>query len=83
METDIAEIVDFSDAKIKYSRRLPDKILTSFHLACDQEHYEIAKQILIILETMVTRQGSNPYPDRRKDRKTLVAAHERFWLLRH
>ncbi len=67
----------------RYSRRLSDKILISFHHACDQADYEIAEQLLHILENMLTRRTVPPDSNRRKSIESLVAAHERLWHLRH
>ena len=67
----------------RYSRRLSDKILLAFHHACDQGDYEIAEQLLHILETMLTRRTVPPDANRRKSIENLVAAHERLWHLRH
>jgi hypothetical protein len=38
----------------RYSRRLSDKILIAFHHACDQSDFEVAEQLLHILEMMLT-----------------------------
>ncbi len=70
-------------AGARYSRRLSDKILISFHHACDQADYEIAEQLLHILENMLTRRTVPPDANRRKSIESLVAAHERLWHLRH
>lgn len=67
----------------RYSRRLSDKILLAFHHACDQADYEIAEQLLRILENMLTRRTVPPDVNRRKSIESLVAAHERLWHLRH
>jgi hypothetical protein len=67
----------------RYSRRLSDKILLAFHHACDQGDYEIAEQLLHILETMLTRRTVPPDANRRNSIESLVAAHERLWHLRH
>jgi len=67
----------------RYSRRLSDKILIAFHHACDQGDYEIAEQLLRILESMLTRRTVPPDANRRKSIESLVAAHERLWHLRH
>jgi hypothetical protein len=67
----------------RYSRRLSDKILLAFHHACDQADYEIAEQLLRILENMLTRRTVPPDANRRKSIESLVAAHERLWHLRH
>jgi ankyrin repeat protein len=72
-----------SGAAPRYSRRLSDKILIAFHHACDQGDYEIAEQLLHILENMLTRRTMPADANRRKSIESLVAAHERLWHLRH
>jgi hypothetical protein len=67
----------------RYSRRLSDKILIAFHQACDQSDYEIAEQLLRILETMLKRRPTVPDGNRRRTMESLVAAHERLWHLKH
>ena len=67
----------------RHSRRLSDKILIAFHHACDQGDYEVAEEMLRILEMMITRRVTTPDAGRRKNMESLVAAHERLWLLRH
>lgn len=72
-----------SSAQPRYTRRLSDKILIAFHHACDQNDFEVAEQLLRILEMMITRRPMSPDQNRRKNMESLVAAHERLWLLRH
>jgi hypothetical protein len=67
----------------RHSRRLSDKILIAFHHACDQGDYEVAEQLLRILEMMLTRRPVSPDSNRRRNMESLVAAHERLWHLRH
>ena len=67
----------------RYSRRLSDKILIAFHDACDQGDFDVAEQLLHILETMLTRRPPTPDGTRRRNMESLVAAHERLWQLRH
>jgi hypothetical protein len=67
----------------RYSRRLSDKILIAFHHACDQSDFEVAEQLLHILESMLTRRPLTPDGTRRRNMESLVAAHERLWHLRH
>ena len=67
----------------RYSRRLSDKILIAFHQACDQADFEIAEQLLHILEMMLRRRPLTPDTNRRRSMESLVAAHERLWYLRH
>ena len=72
-----------SGGQPRYTRRLSDKILIAFHHACDQNDFEIAEQLLKILEQIITRRPANPDQNRRKNMESLIAAHERLWLLRH
>ncbi|MCR0981214.1 hypothetical protein [Roseomonas populi] len=67
----------------RHTRRLTDKILIAFHHACDQGDYEVAEEMLRILEMMIRRRTISPDVNRRKNMESLVAAHERLWLLRH
>src|SRR5271167_877368 len=67
----------------RYSRRLSDKILIAFHHACDQGDFEVAGQLLHVLEMMLTRRPLTPDGTRRRNMESLVAAHERLWHLRH
>ena len=64
-------------------RRLWDKILVAFHHACDLGDLEIAEAMLQILELMLVRQTIAVDTNRRRNIESLVAAHERFWSLRH
>lgn len=67
----------------RYTRRLSDKILIAFHHACDQTDFEVAEQLLGVLEMMVTRRTLTLDGTRRRSMESLVAAHERLWHLRH
>jgi len=67
----------------RQTRRLTDKILIAFHHACDQSEFEVAEELLRLLEMMLTRRPLQPDVNRRKSMESLVAAHERLWLLRH
>jgi len=67
----------------RQGRRLSDKILVAFHQACDQGDFEVAEQLLRVLEMMLTRRSVSPDANRRRNIETLVAAHERLWHLRH
>ena len=42
----------------RYTRRLSDKVLMAFHHACDQHDFEVAEQLLHVLEMMLKRQPS-------------------------
>ena len=72
-----------SSTGVRQGRRLSDKILVAFHQACDQADFEVAEQLLRVLEMMLTRRPVSPDINRRRNIETLVAAHERLWHLRH
>ena len=67
----------------RHSRRLSDKVLVAFHHACDVMDFEVAEQLLRLLETMTTRRPRPEDGNRRRSIEGLVAAHERLWHLRH
>lgn len=77
------DAVRSAGAQPRHTRRLSDKILLAFHHACDQNDFEVAEDLLRILEMMLTRRPVSPDANRRKIMESLVAAHERLWLLRH
>ncbi len=74
---------DKAGAPQRYTRRLSDKVLVAFHHACDQGDFEVAEQLLHVLEMMLTRRPLTPDGTRRRNMESLVAAHERLWHLRH
>jgi hypothetical protein len=74
------------DAPVKpegrYKRRLSDKILIAFHLACDQGDVESAWLLLEVLEFMAWRPPTAPNEIDRRAKESLVAAHNRLWHIR-
>jgi hypothetical protein len=64
-------------------RRLSDKILVVFHLACDQQDLEVAFDLLRVLEFIAGRRPIFPTGRERRAQDILVAAHERLWEVRH
>lgn len=66
---------------LRRSRRLSDKILMTFHAACDVREFNVAKQLLGTLEWLLRRSGFRSPVDRRRNMEALVAAHERLWSL--
>jgi hypothetical protein len=81
-EEDLTSVQTQGSTKPRYTRRLSDKILLAFHAACDQGDYEIAEQLLHVLEKMLSRRMIPLTVERRKNIESLVAAHERLWHLR-
>ena len=62
-----SKIPDAKEEKApRYTRRLSDHILVAFHLACDQGSFEVAEQLLKVLETVISYprlpQGSHLNP---------------------
>ena len=78
-EEDLASAQTEGGAKPRFTRRLSDKILVAFHTACDHGDYEIAEQLLRVLEEMLSRRTIPPTAERRKNIESLAAAHERLW----
>jgi hypothetical protein len=70
-------------AEPRYTRRLSDKILIAFHLACDQGDTEVAGELLNVLEFMISRTPKLPTGSERRAAESFVAAHERLWHLRN
>ncbi len=67
----------------RHTRRLSDKILVAFHQACDTGELEVAEQLLVILEKMMSKRPTASEGNRRRNMESLVAAFERLWHLRH
>ena len=63
-------------------RRLSDKILLAFHQSCDHGDFEVAEQLVRVVEMMLARRPIVP-DNRQRDMEAVVAAHERLWHLRH
>jgi hypothetical protein len=57
--------------------------LIAFHHACDHGDIEVAGNLLDVLEFIVKRAPDLPDGRERRAKDSLVAAHERLWLLRH
>jgi hypothetical protein len=67
----------------RYNRHLSDSILIAFDHACDQGDLEVAELLLRVVAMMLRRKPTVPGRSRRRNEESLVAAHERLWLLRH
>lgn len=63
--------------KPRSARSLPDMLVSIVHLACDERQFELASQLLHLIEKIVRRDPVKHHIE------VLVAAHERLWLLRH
>jgi hypothetical protein len=67
----------------RQKRRLSDKILSAFHQACDHEDIVVAWELLYLLDATAMQWTGDAIGQQRRRRDTLVAAHERLWVLRH
>ena len=63
------------------SRRLSDKVLLTFHAACDVRDFSAARQLLATLEDLLHRADHRSPLDQRRSAEALVAAYERLWHL--
>ncbi len=64
-----------------YSKRVWERILISFHMACDDSDVEVARTLLQLLETVGTQRAVADESQHRRLIERLVAAHTRFWYL--
>jgi len=64
-------------------RAVFDEILIAFHYACDLRDYDVAKRLLLTVESALRAQESQPGFNRKRALDTLLAAHERLWTLTH
>jgi hypothetical protein len=77
----INTIRDPADRSALYSRRICDKVLVAFHLACDQSDREVAGALLRILDTTARHHAMRADRRRPSTMDKLVAAHFRLWHL--
>jgi hypothetical protein len=66
-----------------YSRRLSDEILIAFEDAYKNDEFEVASQLLRVLERMVLRQRLYPARARHRIQAELTAAQRLLWQLHH
>jgi hypothetical protein len=75
--------VALSVAEPRYSRRLFSHLLSAFHQACDGGALRTAGQLLVVLEDILAGAPDGTFDDLPRKLESLVAAHHRFWDLRH
>lgn len=63
-------------------RRLADDIGAAFHAACDLHDFEVAEQLLIVLQMLESRRMGKPPEERRRDALQVIGAAERLFKLR-
>ena len=68
--------------RTRQNRRLADKVLLAFNIACDVGDVDTAQDLLNILEEIYRRRNINRPNDRRKNVESLVEACRRLWNLR-
>ena len=64
-----------------YDRRLSDRIVAAFDLACAQRDVEAADALYKILELVLTRQGGPDNPEKRSDVAFIGDAAEKLHRL--
>lgn len=62
----------------KQGRRLSDKIIDAFHMACDQNDAEVAEGLFKVLEIVLTRYGGIGKSDKRLNVDFIRGASERL-----
>ncbi len=68
----------------RHDRRLSDKVLAAFHAACDANEFDIARQLIEILEGIFNKQAVfDGSAGERRSLDGLVDAHQRLWLMRN
>lgn len=65
------------------TRRLSDKLIVAFHVACDSNDYEVAWRLLELAERVLKRSTPPDGEERRREIVGLAAAHFRLWGLVH
>lgn len=82
--SEAAAVAQTDAVPVNRGRRITDKLLSLFHESCDQGRYDVAKQLLAIVEQILrTPHKGEQETNRRKAMESLVAAYERLWHLRH
>ena len=67
---------------VRWGRRLSDKIIDAFEMACDKEDVEVAEGLYQILEMVLTRQGGAGIHDQRENMEFISQASDRLAALR-
>jgi hypothetical protein len=65
------------------TRRLSDKIIVAFHVACDVQDYETGWRLLELAEKVMKGAAYPDGQERRREIVGLAAAHFRLWGLVH
>ena len=63
-------------------RRLSDRIIDAFEMACDKRDIEVAEALYRTLELVLTRQGGRDNPDKRENVAFIHNAAKRLAALR-
>jgi hypothetical protein len=64
------------------SRRLSDRILSAFDLACEQRDLPVAEALMKALDLAMTKEGGPARSDRRSEMGPVVDAFDRLKRLR-
>ena len=68
---------------VKWRRRLSDKIIDAFDIACDKENVEAAMGLYHVLEMVLTRQGGAGNKDQRQNMEFIAQTADRLMALRN
>mgnify|MGYP001152836175 CR=1 FL=1 len=63
-------------------RRLSDKIINAFNMACDKADLEVAKGLYQVLETVLTRHSGKDVGDKREHVEFIHQASDRLSAMR-
>ena len=67
---------------VRWGRRLSDKIIDAFEMACDKGDVEVAEGLYHILEMVLTRQGGAGVSDQRQNMEFIAQTSDRLAALR-
>jgi hypothetical protein len=59
-------------------RRLSDRILAAFDLACEQHNLPVAEALIRALDLAMTKEGGPARPDRRTDLGPVAEAYDKL-----
>ena len=67
---------------VRWGRRISDKIIDAFEMACDKGDVEVAEGLHHILEMVLTRQGGAGVHDQRQSMEFIAQTSDRLAALR-
>ncbi len=67
---------------VRWGRRLSDKIIDAFEMACDKDDDDAAEGLYHVLELVLTRQGGAGIHDQRQNMEFIAQTSDRLMALR-